>query len=202
MKWLFFDIGATLVDESDVYKSRCEYAVKQLNITPEVFMSRVCEAAKTSSTPMMAAARSFGIDLPVWDLSLEKLYGSAYCVLSALHGKYRLGIIANQPFGTQERLDNWGIGKFFDVVMASAEAGCAKPDPEIFTVALEKAGCAPSDAFMIGDRLDNDIVPAKKLGMKTIWVRQGFSKYQVIGSENERPDLIVDSIEELTGLLE
>ena len=102
--------------------------------------------------------------------------------------------------GTQERIDNWGIGKYFDVVMASAEAGCAKPDPKIFSMALDKAGCEPKDAIMVGDRLDNDIIPAKKMGMKTVWVRQGYAIYQSIDDESKRPDHIVDSIGELRGL--
>ena len=53
---------------------------------------------------------------------------------------------------------------------------------------------------MIGDRLDNDIIPAKKLGMKTVWVRQGYAVYQTIDDESERSDYIVDSIEELLEL--
>ena len=202
MKWIFFDLGATLVDESDVYKSRCEFAIRQLNIEPAEFMNMIYEQAKISPTPIRTAAKAYGVTLPEWDNSLEKLYKSAPDVLSALHGKYKLGIIANQSLGTQERIDNWGIGKYFDVVMASAEAGCAKPDLKIFTAALDKAGCAPADAFMVGDRLDNDIIPAKKLGMKTVWVRQGYAIYQTINDDSNRPDHIVDSIDELIPLFE
>ena len=47
---------------------------------------------------------------------------------------------------------------------------------------------------MIGDRLDNDIIPAKKLGMNTVWVRQGFAKFKSVKNELERPDYIVESI--------
>lgn len=200
MKWLFFDLGATLVDESAVYKSRCEFAARELGIGLAEFMEKVYEQAAVSPTPIRSAAKASGIVLPEWDSSLEKLYAGASDVVSALHGKYRLGIIANQSLGTQERIDNWGIGKYFDVVMASAEAGCAKPDPRIFTAALQKAGCEAGEAVMIGDRLDNDIVPAKKLGMKTVWVRQAYAIYQSIDDESKRPDHIVDSIEELPGL--
>ena len=202
MKWIFFDLGATLVDESDVYKSRCEFAIRQLNIEPAEFMNMIYEQAKISPTPIRTAAKAYGVTLPEWDNSLEKLYESVPDVLSVLHGKYKLGIIANQSLGTQERIDNWGIGKYFDVVMASAEAGCAKPDLKIFTAALNKAGCAPADAVMIGDRLDNDIIPAKKLGMKTVWVRQGYAIYQTINDDSNRPDHIVDSIDELIPLFE
>ena len=200
MKWIFFDLGATLVDESDVYKSRCEFAVKQLNIDPVEFMNRVYETARISPTPIRTAAKAYGVALPEWDCSLEKLYEGAHSVISGLYGKYKLGIIANQSLGTQERIDNWGIGKYFDVVMASAEAGCAKPDTKIFTAALDKAGCEAAEAVMVGDRLDNDIIPAKKLGMKTVWVRQGYAVYQSIDDESKRPDHIVDSIDELPDL--
>ena len=197
MKWIFFDLGATLVDESDVYKSRCEYAIRQLNIAPEEFMNKVVEKARICPTPIMAAAKEYGVVLPEWDNSLEKLYEAAPGVVAALHSRFKLGIIANQSLGTQERIDKWGIGQYFDVVMASAEAGCAKPDPNIFISALNKAGCKATDAFMIGDRLDNDIIPAKKLGMKTIWVRQAYAIYQKIDDESKVPDYIVDSIDEV-----
>ena len=200
MKWIFFDLGATLVDETDVYISRCEYAIKQLNISREDFMNKVYEEARISPTPIRAAAKAYGVALPEWDNSLEKLYEATGSMLSGLYGKYKLGIIANQSAGTQDRINNWGIGQYFDVVVASAEAGCAKPDLEIFTMALEKAKCEPAQAFMVGDRLDNDIYPAKKLGMKTVWVRQGYAKYQCVDDESKRPDYVVDSIEEITDL--
>ena len=50
---------------------------------------------------------------------------------------------------------------------------------------------------MIGDRLDNDIAPAKKLGMKTVWVRQGFAVHQNICDNSQKPDYIIESIENI-----
>jgi ribonucleotide monophosphatase NagD (HAD superfamily) len=54
---------------------------------------------------------------------------------------------------------------------------------------------------MIGDRLDNDIVPAKGFGMKTIWVRQGFAKFQSVKNENEKPNYVVENIGEIINIL-
>ena len=122
-------------------------------------------------------------------------------MLEKLAQKYKLGIIANQTAGTQNRLDKWGIGKYFDVVVASAEAGYAKPDLQIFELALEQSGCMAKNAAMIGDRLDNDIVPAKKLGMKTIWARQEFAKHQKINDKSAQPDYTVDNLNELLEIL-
>ena len=201
INWLFFDLGSTLVDETDVYKSRCDYAINEKKLNRDEFMEKVREMAETSATAIFAVAKFYGVTLPPWNNSLEKLYPETPAVLEKLAQKYKLGIIANQVEGTQKRIDNWGIGKYFDVVVASAEAGVAKPDSAIFKIALEKAGCKPENAVMIGDRLDNDIIPAKKLGMKTIWVRQALAVYQKVRNDEEQPDFTIDSIREITEVL-
>ena len=201
IKYLFFDIGSTLVDESECVKKRCEVIIESNNIDRQEFYDRVEECAKTDSYAVRAAALYYGAEIPKWYGELEKLYPDTKMILEILSQKYKLGVIANQVAGTKDRLDNWGIGKYFDVVVASAEAECANPDLKIFNLALEQAGCKPNEAVMIGDRLDNDIVPAKQLGMKTIWVRQGFAKYQSISNETEKPDFIIDSISDILDIL-
>ena len=84
------------------------------------------------------------------------------------------------------------------MIIASTEAGCSKPGLQIFRIALDKAGCKPQNAVMIGDRLDNDIIPVKELGMKTIWVKQGYTKYQ---PQSDIPDFTIDSISQLIDIL-
>ena len=118
--------------------------------------------------------------------------------LSELERKgYRLGVIANQVPGTKARLDAWGIGKHFEVIAASAEAGIAKPDPGIFLHALKLADCRPENAVMVGDRLDNDIRPAKRLGMRTIRIRKGIAALAVPACAEETPDHTVNNLGEI-----
>lgn len=80
------------------------------------------------------------------------------------------------------------------MTVSSAEAGCAKPDPAIFRMALAEAGCTPQAAVMIGDRPDNEIAPAKRLGMRTVWVRRGFARFRSAVSADEEPDITVDRL--------
>ena len=197
IKWLFFDLGSTLIDETECYKSRIDYIVQNNNIDRAKFVSKVYECAKTSAVAISSAAICYGFAVPPWNNDLEKLYPSSENILQTLSKKYKLGVIANQAFGTMERLEKWGIGKYFNTVVASAEAGVAKPDLKIFKMAFEAAGCNPREAVMIGDRLDNDIAPAKKLGMKTVWVRQGFAVHQNICDNSQKPDYIIESIENI-----
>lgn len=201
MKWLFFDIGSTLVDETECYRDRVDLVTAKNKINKNEFIRKVYEYAETSDCAVKAAIAFYGAALPKWNGELERLYPNVTETLEKLSQKYRLGIIANQALGAKNRLDSWGIGKYFDVIVASAEEGCAKPDVRIFEAALEHADCKPSEAVMVGDRLDNDILPAKKLGMKTVWVKQGFAKYRNIISETEQADFIIESIDDLLEFL-
>ncbi len=95
----------------------------------------------------------------------------------------------------------YGLSPYLDLVIASAEEGIAKPDLRIFELALERANCFPENAVMIGDRLDNDIRPAKRAGLKTIWIRQGFGGMAAPSAEEEIPDHAVNDLRELLELL-
>ena len=92
------------------------------------------------------------------------------------------------------------MGRYFPVIASSAELGSAKPDPAIFRWALEQAGCRPENAVMVGDRLDNDIRPAKKLGMKTIRIRKGLAIYMKPSCEAEVPDFTVDNLSQILSI--
>lgn len=50
---------------------------------------------------------------------------------------------------------------------------------------------------MIGDRLDNDIAPAKRVGLKTVWIRQGFGGMGDPLTEEQKPDYFVGDLSEL-----
>ena len=54
---------------------------------------------------------------------------------------------------------------------------------------------------MIGDRVDNDIIPAKLIGMHTIWVKQGFGQYWNITQEIEKADYTINRLMEICDFL-
>ncbi|MBQ3168432.1 MAG: HAD family hydrolase, partial [Clostridia bacterium] len=85
---------------------------------------------------------------------------------------------------------------------SSAEAGCTKPDRAIFELALKAAGCEAEESVMVGDRLDNDMLPAKEIGMKTVWIRTGLSKVQPLTFGKGIYDIQIESLRELTLIFE
>ena len=76
-----------------------------------------------------------------------------------------------------------------------------KPRPDGIYRALKLMNTEASEAVMVGDRIDNDIIPAKKMGMKTIWVRQGNGRFWKIGSDEEKADLVADALSEIVDML-
>lgn len=195
IQWLFFDIGSTLVDESKACAHRLEDAIAGTDISYEEAYSRAVALAKQNCAQPIKA---LGLPITPWHSEDEAALPQAAQVLSELHKIYKIGIIANQPLGTADRLKAFGLSEHLDLLVSSAEEGAAKPDLRIFEIALERSGCLPQNAAMIGDRLDNDIVPAKALGMKTVWIRQGFGGMATPASEKEIPDY---RVEDLNGLL-
>ena len=202
VRWLFFDVGSTLVDETECYNQRIRDAISGTDITFEEFNEKRIEFAKQNLKGDIEALNFFGLAKTPWHRECESLYPDAEYVLKKLHKYgYKIGIIANQAAGTADRLEKWGLMKYISLVFSSAEEGVAKPSPEIFLKALAGAKCKPEEAVMIGDRLDNDIYPANRLGMKTIWVKQGFSIYQTLDGKYDAPDFSVGCLNELLKIL-
>jgi len=201
IKWLFFDIGSTLVDESLVYDDIYKKIAKVANKTYDFVYDKALEYYKQNKRGDKEVSNLLGVERPIWEPQYERLYDDAEECLEQLSRKYKIGIIANQIPGTAQRMEKFGIRKYFDVIVASAEEGVAKPDRRIFEIALERAKCLADQAVMIGDRIDYDIVPAKKMGMKNIWIKQGMGKYWTFSDESERPNYEATSLSELLGIL-
>ncbi|MCY3638475.1 MAG: HAD family hydrolase [Chloroflexi bacterium] len=203
VRWLFFDLGYTLINEDGAAMGRlaqvsdalgqhgieaspadlrAELEAASARFDPNPFRSLLLPF--TDDEDVIAFVRSSGR----YPKELESPYPQTLPLLKRLHSKYKLGVIANQPPGTQERLTQYGMAHYFDVCVSSGDVGISKPDAAIFHLALEHAACAPSESVMIGDRLDNDIRPAKALGFRTVRVLQGPGRLQQPRNAAETPD--------------
>jgi putative hydrolase of the HAD superfamily len=83
----------------------------------------------------------------------------------------KLGIVSNtfvNGHSLEKHLEQIGILDFFTVRLYSYEFDFRKPNPQMFKAAAERIGEAFENILFIGDRLDNDIIPALKLGMQAI----------------------------------
>lgn len=211
--WIFVDVGWTLVDETPAFLKRFE-AVRQVlsgeNVpTARELMARYDETIRGGvlgfHDTFVTLLKQMGLgdadprDFP-WDYSVVRAYRDAAPALRALRGITRLGVLANQGKELPSLLAHWGFDGLFDLVLSSGDVGIKKPEPAFFTLAAERAGCPPGSIMMAGDRLDNDIVPAKRNSWQTAWIRRG--SYRDLGPHgpDEEPDFTFANLLKLAAL--
>lgn len=97
-----------------------------------------------------------------------RLYDDVLPALKELRRrKFRLGLVSNLwPFPAPFIFGELGLGKYFEHLIYSFSAGCAKPDKEIFHEALKLFAVPPQTVLMVGDSLINDVQAALSVGMQ------------------------------------
>jgi putative hydrolase of the HAD superfamily len=85
---------------------------------------------------------------------------------------YRLGVVSNWNENLPVELAHWGLDTYFDFVIASSLVGVAKPSPEIFQIALDKAGCQAHEALYVGDNVIDDCQGATGAGLAAALIRR------------------------------
>ncbi|HEL2401394.1 TPA: HAD family hydrolase [Streptococcus suis] len=208
IEWIFFDLGSTLLDEEAAYGFYIDKCVKKLEsldieVSSDSYKKKMAEYAHKSLDPIRATWQYFAPNepRPLWTNEGIKLYSEVREVLETLSKHYRLGIVANQSSSVRELLQEWRIESYFQFIILSEEVGLSKPNTTIFTLALQKANIPADRVVYVGDRYDNDILPAKSLGMWTVRILTGFGKH---ASENEKlkSDWVITSLQEITNIFE
>ena len=98
-------------------------------------------------------------------------YPDAAPALGALRDRgLRLIAVSNWDCALPRVLERCGIERMLDGVVTSAEAGARKPDPAIFTVALELAGCEAGEALHVGDTAEEDVAGARAAGIRPLLI--------------------------------
>lgn len=208
-------MGGTFVDETAAWEDRIKrtaaandipilvdgtltYGTNDAVRKAERFREEMEKAAADNLPEYPTAMQRFGIRYKErWNHEPERLYDGTEEVLQRLHERYRLGVIANQPENALQRLEQFGVLKYFDHLTISGEIGFSKPSPTIFRETLRITGATAEKCFMVGDKLTNDIAPAKKLGFHTVWVKQEYGGMNRITDDSMVPDFTVESISAL-----
>jgi HAD superfamily hydrolase (TIGR01549 family) len=127
----------------------------------------------------------------------DDLYPDAIPAMDALRARgYRVAVIGNQPASRDAELRRIGVEA--EVIAMSAEMGAAKPSPLFFEQVLELLGSpSPAAVAYVGDRVDNDVLPATVAGMRAVWIRRGPWGFIERLPEGVNPALIVGSLAEL-----
>lgn len=118
-----------------------------------------------------------------------ELFPDVIPALDALGARYRIGLLSNG----NSYPERCGLAGRFGFVVFAQDHGVEKPDPRIFAIALEQAGCAADQLLHVGDSLQSDVLGARRAGIGSIWLNRGRTPNQ----SEIRPDLEVSSLLEL-----
>ena len=175
-----FDVGETLVDETRHWAEWADW----LGV-PHLTFFAALGAVIARGEPHRRAFQLVrpGIDVATeerrrqaagWTYRFEPgdFYPDALpCLESLRRAGCRIGIAGNQPEAAEAALEAAGLSA--DFVASSARWGVEKPDPAFFAKIIEVAGTPASAIAYVGDRLDNDVLPARRAGLRSVFLRRG-----------------------------
>jgi HAD superfamily hydrolase (TIGR01549 family) len=177
---IFFDVGETLIDETRLLHGwadtmgvdRAEFiAVLDDIIAKGENYRSLFERLRPGFDVRAAAAerKRTGTDFRI---EARDLYADAKPCLSTLtQDGWFVGIAGNQPPTAKAALESFGLSA--NLITTSAELGVDKPSLEFFRKMLAMSEFDPVEVLYVGDRLDNDVIPARSFGMKTALLERG-----------------------------
>jgi len=105
------------------------------------------------------------------DPGLYGLYPDVVPALEELRARgFRLGVISNWAHWLESRLEELNLKRLFDTLVISGTVGLEKPDPAIFTLALERSGVTAARSVHVGDSVECDYRPAAALGFTAVLI--------------------------------
>lgn len=170
IKAVFFDIGETLVDETRLWA-----AVAAHHGIPLLTFFGVLGGLVERGRHHRELHDLFATGLPYadWsDITAEDFYPDAVpCLRECRARGWRIGLAGNQPASTETALHQLSLD--VDFIASSKSWGVEKPSPDFFAKVIDAAGCLPHEVAYVGDRIDNDIEPAKAAGLVAVFVVRG-----------------------------
>lgn len=117
--------------------------------------------------------------------------------LPRLVAKYRLAIAGQYGKELLDTLKQHKLLDFFAVHLTQDDYAITKPDPRYYEQILARCQMKAEETVMVGDRIDNDVIPARQVGMKSIRIRLGLHRNQEARYPEEIPDIEISSAGQL-----
>jgi HAD superfamily hydrolase (TIGR01549 family) len=206
-----FDVGETLIDETRIWKRWA----RRLGVPEFAFLGLLGGAAaldRPHQDAFEAVKPGFDVDTEVarWaeddpeglreNFDADDLYPDVRPALHQLReAGMRVVIAGNQPPQARQALEKMDLPA--DAIFTSAEWGVEKPHPDFFVKVAEVAQAPAEGIAYVGDRLDNDVLPAARAGMMPVLIRRGPWGYLHAQRPQAREVTVIDGLGELVTLL-
>jgi HAD superfamily hydrolase (TIGR01662 family) len=209
VKAVFFDVGETLINEERLWNAWATYlkipAARFHSTLDAVIMAgehhhhvfQLLEPGFDLERARRERAASGDLDL----FSVEDVYPDVASCLASLHAAgYLIGIAGNQTREMEIAMKTLGLPA--DIIASSAKWGVQKPSAAFFEKLIKAVGFNPPEIAYVGDRLDNDVIPARKAGLATVFLERGpWGRIHCKWPEAKLADIRLTSLADLLGAL-
>jgi FMN phosphatase YigB (HAD superfamily) len=197
---VFFDVGETLVDETRLWGAWAD----ALGIPWFTFMAVIgglIERGDRHDRAFEVLAPGFEPLLEDESFGLEDLYPDALsCLKRVREAGYLVGVAGNQSERVEDVMRRLELP--VDFIASSASLGAEKPSSLFFERLAATADRSPQECADVGDRLDNDVLPAREAGMVGVFLKRGpWAHLHAHDVTTSRPDVRIDSLDELPDAL-
>jgi HAD superfamily hydrolase (TIGR01549 family) len=159
-----FDAGETLVDETGLWQRAADAAG-----VPRFTVMGTLGGLITRGERHSRVWELLGVERPHSMFEPDEFYPDALPCLAGLRSRgLRVGVVGNTPKEFEDVMRG-----YVDFVGSSVGWGVEKPAPEFFERIVVEAGAAAAEIAYVGDRVDNDVVPALRAGMVAVHIRRG-----------------------------
>jgi HAD superfamily hydrolase (TIGR01549 family) len=202
-----FDIGEVLIDETRVWAVWAEL----LGVSPLTFAAVLGAAIVQGEDHRSAFAHvAPNLDWEAFEDEHERRYGgfrpedlyadAMPCLQELSDLGFVVAIAGNQPARRADQIRALALPHRH--LAMSDELGVGKPDPGFFAAVCGLVEAEPGQILYVGDRVDNDILPAGDAGLRTCWLRRGpWGQLQDLPVDDDA-DLVLDGLGELPLLLQ
>jgi HAD superfamily hydrolase (TIGR01549 family) len=205
-----FDVGETLVDETRHWGEWADW----MGVPRLTFFGALGaviargghhnEVFQVVRPGFDRAAATRAREAAGWRYDLERgdFYPDAFACLAGIRqAGYRVGVAGNQPEAAETALRADGVEA--DFIASSSRWGAEKPSPAFFARVVESAGVAAAEIAYVGDRLDNDVLPAEAAGMVAVFIRRGpWGVIHALRHEAAEADIRIETLDELAAALD
>ncbi len=200
------DIGETIISEARLWTRWAE----RLGVRPIDFfavLGSIIERGGHHREVFEHFEPGFDVDAamaaePVFgSFDADDLYPDARpCLVRLREAGYRVGLAGNQPERAESALEAMDLP--VDFIASSRRWGVAKPSPAFYEKVADGADVEPREMAYVGDRVDNDVIPAAEAGMVAVFIRRGpWGEVQARHPDVERADVRIESLDELPAAL-
>ncbi|NUS06084.1 MAG: HAD family hydrolase [Nonomuraea sp.] len=208
MKAVVLDVGETLIDETRIWSRWAD----RLGVSRFVLMGALggmaaLDRSHREAFELVRPGLDVEAEAAAWErddpyglrnhFDADDLYPDVRDALAALRAAgYQVIVAGNQPRRAFDALVAMDLP--VDSVHTSDGWGLSKPAPEFFAKVASVAGREPAEILYVGDRLDNDVLPAARAGMRTALLRRGpWGFLHAERAQARAADVIVDDLHAL-----